>query len=81
MARIKKAATPGFDPEILLDELTRVINWESKKKSSLVLLIYLLFVWFFQPWMLTVGLLVPFIQVNRLLYPLKVPFLQVNNYR
>ena len=61
MARIKKAATPGFDPEILLDELTRVINWESKKKSSLVLLIYLLFVWFFQPWMLTFALLLPFI--------------------
>ena len=61
MARIKKAATPGFDPEILLDELTRVINWESKRKSSLVLLIYLLFVWFFQPWMLTFALLLPFI--------------------
>ena len=60
MARIKKAATSGFDPEILLDELTRVINWESKKKSSLVLLVYLLFVWFFQPWMLTFALLIPF---------------------
>ena len=61
MARIKKAATPGFDPEILLDELTRVINWENKKKSSFVLLIYLLFIWFFQPWMLTFALLLPFI--------------------
>ena len=61
MARIKRAATPGFDPEVLIDELTRVINWESKKKSFFVLLVYLLFVWFFQPWMLTFALLLPFI--------------------
>ena len=61
VSRIKKAATPGFDPDILLEELTRIINWESKRKSSLVLFIYLLFVWHFQPWMLTFVLLLPFI--------------------
>ena len=61
VARMKRAATPGFDPEILVAELTQILNWENRKKSSLVLLVYLLFVWLFQPWMLTFALLLPFI--------------------
>ncbi|XP_023320595.1 multiple C2 and transmembrane domain-containing protein isoform X2 [Eurytemora carolleeae] len=57
-----KTATAGFDPEILARELTSILNWENKLKTSVVFLGYLLGVYFFQPWMITFGLLVPFIQ-------------------
>jgi hypothetical protein len=39
-----------------------VLNWEGKVKSSLCFISFLLSVWFFQPWMLTAALLIPFLQ-------------------
>ena len=39
-----------------------MLNWESKVKSSISFLAFLLGVWFFQPWMLTFSLLIPFLQ-------------------
>ena len=39
-----------------------ILNWESKAKSSGAFIGFLLGVWFLEPWMLTCGLLIPFIQ-------------------
>ena len=38
-----------------------ILNWESKAKSAGAFIGYLLGVWFFEPWMITFGLLFPFI--------------------
>ena len=56
-----KAATAGFDPDLAVRELKSVLNWENKLKSSGAFIGYLLGVWFFEPWMITFGLLFPFI--------------------
>ena len=56
-----KAATAGFDPDLAIRELKSVLNWENKLKSSGAFIGYLLGVWFFEPWMITFGLLFPFI--------------------
>jgi hypothetical protein len=42
-----------------------VLNWESKVKSSCSFLAFLLGVWFFQPWMFTFALLIPFLQETK----------------
>ena len=56
-----KAATAGFDPDLAIRELKSILNWENKLKTSGVFVGYLLGVWFFEPWMITFGLLFPFI--------------------
>ena len=38
-----------------------VLNWENKAKSAGAFIGFLLGVWFFEPWMITFGLLFPFI--------------------
>ena len=38
-----------------------ILSWESKPKSAGAFIGYLLGVWFFEPWMITFGLLFPFI--------------------
>ena len=38
-----------------------ILNWENKAKSAGAFIGYLLGVWFFEPWMITFGLLFPFI--------------------
>ena len=38
-----------------------ILNWENKGKSAGAFIGYLLGVWFFEPWMITFGLLFPFI--------------------
>jgi len=57
-----KAITAGMDPELAIRELKSILNWESKAKSSGAFIGFLLGVWFLEPWMLTCGLLIPFIQ-------------------
>merc|ERR1712106_1179545 len=60
VARVK-AATAGLDPEVTIRELKSILNWENKGKSAGAFIGYLLGVWFFEPWMITFGLLFPFI--------------------
>ena len=38
-----------------------ILNWENKLKSSGAFIGFLLGIWFFEPWMITFGLLFPFI--------------------
>ena len=61
LTRIKKAATPGFDLQDVIKKLEGIINWEDKFHSSIVLILYVLLVWFFEPWMLPACILIPFI--------------------
>lgn len=56
-----KAATAHMDPEVAIRELKSILNWENKAKSAGAFIGYLLGVWFFEPWMITFGLLFPFI--------------------
>ena len=37
-----------------------ILSWESKPKSAGAFIGYLLGVWFFEPWMIALGLLFPF---------------------
>jgi len=61
VARVQ-AATAGFDPELAIRELQSILKWENKAKSAGAFVGFLLAVWFFEPWMVTFGLLIPFIQ-------------------
>jgi len=56
-----KAATAHMDPEVAVRELKSILSWENKAKSAGAFIGYLLGVWFFEPWMITFGLLFPFI--------------------
>jgi len=57
-----KAATAGFDPEIAIKEIQCILNWENKPKSAGAFVGFLLGVYFVEPWMITLGLLIPFIK-------------------
>merc|ERR1712083_862226 len=57
-----KAATAGFDPEIAIKEIKCILNWENKAKSAGSFVGFLLGVYFLEPWMITLGLLIPFIK-------------------
>ena len=61
IVRIKKAATPAFNVDLGIKEAEKIINWEDKRKSFAVLLLYNLFIWMFEPWMITSILLLPFL--------------------
>ena len=39
-----------------------IINWDSKIKSAGALFAFIIFVWYFQPWMIPLGLLIPLIK-------------------
>ena len=43
------------------NHLRSILNWENKLKSAGVFIGFLMGVWFFEPWMITFGLLFPFI--------------------
>lgn len=44
-----------------INQFRSILNWENKLKSSGVFIGFLLGIWFFEPWMITFGLLFPFI--------------------
>ena len=56
-----KAFAAGLDPKLAIRELKSILNWENKVKSAGAFIGFLLGVYFFQPWMITFGLLLPFI--------------------
>jgi len=56
-----KAATAGFDPDVAIAELKSILAWENKPKTAGVFIGVLLGVYFFEPWMITLGMLFPFI--------------------
>jgi len=57
-----KAATADFDPEVAIREIQSILNWENKGKSAGAFIGFLLGVYFFEPWMITLGLLIPFLK-------------------
>jgi len=61
VARVKAVAATLGDPEVILREIENVMNWKSKPKSVAAFAGYLGTVWFFEPWMITFGLLLPFL--------------------
>jgi len=57
-----KQCTAGFDPELAIRELQSIMSWENKGKTIGVYIGIVLGVWMFEPWMITLGLLFPFLQ-------------------
>merc|ERR1712029_986300 len=56
-----KAATADFDPDVAIRELKKILSWENKPKTAAVFAGFELGVYFFEPWMITLALTVPFI--------------------
>merc|ERR1719400_1465614 len=60
--RIKAATADLAEPEEIIRELKSILAWENKPKTAGVFIGFLLGVYFFEPWMITLGLVVPFIK-------------------
>jgi len=56
-----KAAYERLNPVRTKQEFHSILNWENKKKSTFALLVYVYFIWIFQPWMFFLILLIPFV--------------------
>ena len=57
-----KAATADFDPEVVIKEIQSILNWENKAKTAGSFAGFMLGVYFIEPWMITLGLLIPFVK-------------------
>merc|ERR1711981_791604 len=54
--------TKDFDPEVAIVELKKVLAWENKPKTAGIYIGFMLGVYFLEPWMITLGLVIPFLK-------------------
>ena len=54
--------SPGQDSSHLFNFSRSIINWDNPGKSIGAFIGFLLGVYFFEPWMITLGLVIPFLK-------------------
>ncbi|TRY67420.1 hypothetical protein TCAL_09079 [Tigriopus californicus] len=57
-----KAATADYNPDVVFQEIRKVLHWENPWKSAGCFVGFLLGVYFLELWMVTLALLIPFIK-------------------
>jgi len=50
----------GMEPEKLIKDMFGILKWENKIKSAIAYIVFVLGVLFFEPWMISFGLVLPF---------------------